>query len=116
MTDVRLEKVIGNLLRAGVSLSAALVLAGGIWYVASRALAAPEFRQFHPGLQGLGALARLPMPEKLIEIGLLVLIATPVARVIFSLIAFALERDRMYVIFTLIVLSVLLYSIGSAWL
>ncbi len=116
MTDVRLEKVIGNLLRAGVSLSAALVLAGGIWYVASSARAAPEFRQFHPEVQGFGALGKLPMPETLIEIGLIVLIATPIARVIFSLVAFALERDRMYVIFTLIVLSVLLYSIGSALL
>jgi len=45
---------------------------------------------------------------------LLLLIATPIARVAFSVVGFAIERDRLYVIFTLIVLAVLLYSfLGS---
>jgi uncharacterized membrane protein len=48
--------------------------------------------------------------------GLLTLIATPVARVIFCLAAFAIERDRMYLGFTLAVLVVLLYSICTALL
>ncbi len=52
----------------------------------------------------------------MIEIGLLLLIATPVARVIFSLAAFAIQRDRMYVWFTAVVFAVLLYSIGTALL
>jgi uncharacterized membrane protein len=39
------------------------------------------------------------------------LIATPVARVIFSVVAFAIERDRMYVSFTVWVLAILLYSL-----
>ena len=47
----------------------------------------------------------------MIQLGLLVLIATPIARVAFSLVAFALQRDRIYVIVTLIVLAVLLYSL-----
>jgi uncharacterized membrane protein len=47
----------------------------------------------------------------LIQLGLLLLIATPIARVAFSMVGFALERDRMYVVFTLIVLAVLLYSL-----
>jgi uncharacterized membrane protein len=46
---------------------------------------------------------------------LLLLIATPIARVAFAAFAFALEKDYMYVIITLIVLAVLLYSLlGSA--
>ena len=49
-----------------------------------------------------------------IQLGLLVLIATPIARVAFCIVAFALEHDRLYVLFTVIVLIVLLYSlIGS---
>ena len=48
--------------------------------------------------------------------GLLLLIATPVARVIFSAIVFAMEGDRMYLLFTLIVLAVLLYSLFGAFL
>ena len=51
----------------------------------------------------------------IIQLGLLLLIATPVARVALSIFGFAKERDRMYVVFTLIVFSILLYSlIGSA--
>ena len=47
----------------------------------------------------------------IIQLGLLLLIATPVARVLFSAIAFAIERDYMYVVITLIVLAILLYSL-----
>ena len=51
----------------------------------------------------------------IIQLGLLFLIATPVARVIFSILGFAAERDRMYVVFTVIVLAVLLFSlVGSS--
>ena len=50
----------------------------------------------------------------LLRAGVLLLIATPVVRVAFSVFAFALEKDRMYVIFTLIVLSVLMYSLLGA--
>ena len=43
--------------------------------------------------------------------GLLLLVATPVMRVIFSAAAFAFQGDRTYVIITLIVLAVLSYSL-----
>ncbi|HXU49289.1 MAG TPA: DUF1634 domain-containing protein, partial [Candidatus Binatia bacterium] len=47
----------------------------------------------------------------LIQLGLLLLIATPVARVIFSVFAFLYERDWKYVFFTLIVLGLLIFSL-----
>jgi len=50
------------------------------------------------------------------QLGLLLLIATPIARVMLSAIAFAVERDRMYVLFTLIVLTVLMYSLFGSFL
>jgi uncharacterized membrane protein len=51
----------------------------------------------------------------IIQLGLLLLIATPVARVAFSIFGFAQERDRMYVVFTVIVFAILLWSLlGSA--
>jgi uncharacterized membrane protein len=49
----------------------------------------------------------------IIQLGLLLLIATPVARVAFSVVAFALERDRLYVGITLIVLAVLAFSLAG---
>jgi uncharacterized membrane protein len=48
----------------------------------------------------------------IIQFGLLVLIATPIARVAFSLVGFAMEGDRKYMVITSIVLAVLLYGIG----
>ena len=51
--------------------------------------------------------------RNIIQLGLLLLIATPVARVAFSVVAFALERDRLYVVITLIVLAVLLFSLAG---
>jgi uncharacterized membrane protein len=51
----------------------------------------------------------------IIQLGLLLLIATPVARVALSIVGFAAERDRMYVSFALIVLAILFYSLfGSS--
>jgi len=114
MTDQRMDAIIAKLLRTGVASAAAAVLAGGIAYVASSGRTVPDFRSFHPEMRGLGGLWSLGWPEALIEIGLLALIATPVARVVFCLAAFVLERDRMYVGFTLAVLAVLLYSICTA--
>ena len=46
--------------------------------------------------------------EAIIQLGVLILIATPIARVLLSLVAFALQRDRTYIVVTLIVLVVLL--------
>ena len=106
MTDERLETIIAVLLRTGVLSAAALVFAGGIWYLATTE-AEPSYRVFQP----VAIFARDTPPEFTIEVGLLLLIATPVARVIFSLIGFALERDKLYVALTAVVLLILAYSL-----
>ncbi|MBZ5727294.1 MAG: DUF1634 domain-containing protein [Acidobacteriia bacterium] len=111
-----MERTIATLLRAGVMLSAAVVLAGGVWYLATAGSAVPAYARFHGGPRGVQSLGAVAGPRAVILLGLLILIATPVARVVFSLVAFALERDRSYVIITLAVLAILLYSIGTAWL
>jgi uncharacterized membrane protein len=110
MTDTRLENIIGNLLRAGVGLAAALVLAGGLWYLADNGGAELSYAHFAES-GGIRTMFTLPAPQVLILAGLLVLVATPVARVIFSLLAFVLERDWEYVVLTAVVLAVLTYSI-----
>jgi len=120
VNDQRLEIIIGNLLRAGVLLSAAVVLGGGVWLLFDCGHARADYHQFLPPadtLRSPGAIVaalRRPDPQLLIQFGLLLLIATPVARVIISLIAFAIERDWLYVLLTAIVLAVLLYSLGGA--
>ena len=47
----------------------------------------------------------------IIQLGLLLLIATPVMRVVLSLVGFAWQRDRIYVLVSLTVLVLLLYSL-----
>ena len=49
-------------------------------------------------------------PQAIIVVGLLLLIATPVVRVAVSVVAFALEHDRRYVVITLVVLAILILS------
>ena len=118
MSDKRIEQVIGALLQAGVLLSAAVVLAGGVWLLIECGREGPNYRQFRPidaALRtpaGIIASLRHPDPGSLIQFGLLLLIATPVARVALSLAAFALQRDRVYVVVTLVVLAVLSYSLA----
>lgn len=120
-SDERVEGVIGNLLRIGVISSAIVVCLGGVLYLMRDARQpAPNLRTFEPEelrsplhiVREAGALH----PLGLIMLGLLLLIATPVVRVIFSVVAFVLQRDYMYILFTLLVLSVLLYSLFSGYL
>jgi uncharacterized membrane protein len=46
----------------------------------------------------------------IIQLGILLLIATPIARVAFALLAFAIERDRLYICISLTVLAVLAWG------
>ena len=116
-TDQRVEIIVGNLLRAGVLLAAAVVCAGGVVFLARHGAETPHYRLFAgepPGLRTISGILAGVLTfhgRYIIQLGLLILIATPVARVAFSVAAFALERDRMYVVFTLIVLAVLLFSL-----
>jgi uncharacterized membrane protein len=118
MTDQQLEGIVGNLLRAGVLLSAVVVFGGGMWLLLECGAARTGYRQFHPPAAALLSPAGIvrglahPNPPAIVQFGLLLLIATPVARVILCLAIFAFRRDRIYTTITLIVLAVLAYSLA----
>jgi uncharacterized membrane protein len=120
--DERLVRIIGSLLRAGVLLSGALVVAGGIIYLVRHGSELPHYRTFaaEPSdlrtISGIVACAFSIRGRCIIQLGLLFLIATPVVRVAFSAVAFALERDWLYVAVTSIVLAVLLFSLAGGHL
>lgn len=119
-TDERSERTIGILLRTGVLIAAIVVLAGGVLYLVHYGRMPADYRHFRgepADLRRVGGIFGDTLAwhsRGLIQLGLLLLIATPVARVAFSVAAFALERDSKYVVITLIVLGLLLYSLAGA--
>lgn len=116
-TDSQVEIFIGNILRIGVSTAALLVILGGLIYLFRGESGLPDYKIFHGEpleLRNIGEIIKYAFSfhsRGLIQLGLLVLIATPIARVVFSLFAFLLQKDKMYVVVTSIVLAVLCYSL-----
>ena len=116
-TDERVEGVISMLLRIGVVSAAAIVLLGGVLYLFQYGMAVPHYEVFQGEplhlrtVSGIIATALRFESSGIIQLGLLLLILTPVARVVFSVAAFGLQRDRLYVSVTIIVLVVLLYDL-----
>ncbi|TWI94786.1 putative membrane protein [Mucilaginibacter frigoritolerans] len=115
--DQDIEQLIGLQLRYGVVIASLIVLVGGILYLyISGSALLPHYEQF------AGEKARFITgaeiwqgalnlnPKGIIELGVVILIATPVLRILFSLIGFIIEKDRLYIIITLIVLLVMMFS------
>jgi uncharacterized membrane protein len=117
MTDQRLERWVAQVLRAGVLIAAAVVLGGGICYVIGNGHDTPSFSPFHAEpveyrqLSGIFSAAMHGDCRGVIQLGLVLLIATPVVRVALSLAGFAAERDRTYSTVTAIVLVILIVSL-----
>lgn len=111
-----LELAMGRMLRIGVTIAAVVVLAGGILYLAQSGGTQPDYRHFqtvYPDpktISGIMAAALHLDPRGIIKLGMLLLIATPVGRVVFGVVGFAVLRDRLYVAVSTIVLVILLFS------
>jgi uncharacterized membrane protein len=113
----KVEGFIGNLLRTGVVTAAIIVLVGGVLFLSGHATTGFSYHQFKGepaqlrSVMGIFHDAVAMHSLGLIQLGILLLIATPISRVVFSVFAFAEERDWMYVSITLVVLALLLYSL-----
>ncbi|MDA8162862.1 MAG: DUF1634 domain-containing protein [Desulfobacteraceae bacterium] len=118
-SDKEISVIIGYLLRTGVLIAAATVFAGGIVYLTHFGDIAPNYKFFRgepADLRSVGEVVRDTITfngKSLIQLGLLLLIATPVARVAFSILAFAVQRDRLYILVTVFVLAVLVFSLAG---
>jgi uncharacterized membrane protein len=116
--DKRTDEVIGNLLRTGVLIAAAVVLTGGVLFLIHYGSSPATYRVFRGEPSDLRHVSDIVHeavafdPRGLIQLGMLLLIATPIARVAFTVFAFVYARDWTYVVVTLIVLALLIYSIG----
>ncbi len=115
--DHEVEQLIGRLLQIGVLIAALVTIIGGAMVLAQHGAERPSYATFHGQPELLlsipaivrGAIALNSLA--IVQLGLLLLIATPIARVALTLVAFALQRDRTYIVVTAIVLALLLYGI-----
>jgi uncharacterized membrane protein len=115
--DRKMENFIGGLLRGGVLLSAVTIFVGAVIYLARHGGSPADYRAFHgepDEYRTISGILRNVVALRgrgIIQLGLLFLIATPVARVAFSIFGFARERDRLYTIVAAMVFVILLYSL-----
>jgi uncharacterized membrane protein len=115
VTPARFRAVVSAVLIVGVAVSAVLIGAGFIAALAigwqgsliGAATATGPTTDFGDLPARLAAL----QPVAITQLGLLALVATPVARVAASVVGFAIEGDRLYVAITLTVLAILLASL-----
>ena len=115
MNPDRFRALVSGVLIVGVATSAVLMTVGfaaslvvgwngSIRGLPTTTLASSDFSALVNGLLEL-------RPIAIAQAGLLVLVATPVVRVMASIVGFALEGDRLYSAITLAVLAVLLVSL-----
>ncbi len=120
MDDRRLESIIGKLLRTGVLLAAATVFAGGVLYLGRHGAEPANYHKFVAGgsnitsVSGIVEAAAHGDSVAMMQIGLVLLILTPIARVALAVVGFFLERDRLYTAVSLIVLLILMFSLIHA--
>ena len=116
-TDHELDLSVAAMLRFGVTLAAIVVFAGGVLSLRHPWAPVPDYSHFQLAVASLRTVAGVfhgvaeGSSASIMQLGLLLLIATPVARVAFCVVGFARQRDRLYVLVSASVLLILLYSL-----
>jgi uncharacterized membrane protein len=116
-TDEQFDIVLARVLRTGVLLSAAIVAFGAVVFLVRHGFEQPMYHVFKGeprpfrSVDGIFEMARDLSGRGLVQLGLLFLIATPIARVVFSIVGFMRQRDWLYVGVTATVLALLAYSL-----
>ncbi len=116
-TDHQIDQVIGRLLQVGVLIAAVVTIVAGVLYLQQHGAATADYRTFRgvpatlSSLTGIvhGVLAG--QRAAMVQAGLVLLILTPMARVALTLGAFLVQKDRLYVLLTSVVLAVLMYGL-----
>jgi len=115
--DERFDILLAAVLRTGVLVSATIVASGGVVLLVRHGVEHPMYHVFQGEPQPLRSVAGIVQQARhlsgrgLVQLGLLCLIATPIARVAFSIIGFMRQRDWLYVGMTAAVLALLAYSL-----
>ncbi len=119
LADRALEIVVARLLQGGVLLAAVIVTGGSLVFLGRHAGDPTHYRSFHGEPHALRSVRAILEgafagdARAVTQLGLLVLIATPVARVALAALGFALERDRLYTGVALLVLGLLAFGLSG---
>jgi uncharacterized membrane protein len=119
-SDQGLDVSVAVVLRIGITLSAAVVILGGVLLGNHLFGAVPDYTHFQPGDPGLRSVMGIVQgavnftPKSIIQLGLLLLIATPVARVVLCIVGFARQHNILYVAVSTIVFVILILSFLKA--
>lgn len=121
ITDKDIQSLVGNLLRAGVYISMVIVVLGGIIYLFEHGHEKIDYAEFSfnkVSLKTVESIFENVLTFKgaaVIQFGLLMLIFTPIARVLMAVVTFFIEKDYLYVLIGLIVLAIIMASLGGGF-
>ncbi len=118
-TDKDLQIIIGNVLRYGVWLALTVALIGGFILLLSSPEQTIDFQNFTIRDNNLFEVFNTIIAgveqgngEAIIFLGIIFLFLTPALRLVLSLISFFLEKDRLYIFITLIVIGIIVLSVS----
>ena len=117
--DKDMQLLLGQVLRLGTVISISIVFIGGVYYMIRHGHGVADYHVF----KGVPTFVSTPAGiiggvlglrgQAIIQLGIMLLIATPILRVVFSTIGFVLEKDYMYVGISLLVLLIIFTSLLS---
>ncbi|WP_419801194.1 DUF1634 domain-containing protein [Mucilaginibacter sp.] len=117
--DADVQLLIGTVLRWGVIISMSVVFIGGLIYVYRHGHETASYHNFEgepdflKNIKGIFSGVAAMKGRAIIQAGILLLIATPIARIVLSIISFSLEKDYLYIFITTLVLMIILLSMLS---
>lgn len=119
-TDRDISLLVGQILRIGVLIASTILIIGAILYLIVHGQEpVPNYRLFasepssNTTIPGIIKGVLTGSVPQIIQLGVLVLICTPILRVVGSLLGFVIEKDRLYIGITSMVLFVIIFSILS---
>lgn len=118
-TDSDLQSIIGNVLRYGVLLALVTSLIGGVVLFMTQPDKKIDFSTFNEKDENIFIVFQRLFEglqhgdgESIIFLGIILLFLTPAIRLILSLFSFFLEKDWLYIFITLIVISIIVFSVS----
>lgn len=119
LNDKDIQVILGTLLRAGVIISMSIVLIGGVIFLIHHKGAITDYKVFKPELNKFSSIVAIFrgvlsfQGDAIVQFGILMLIFTPIARIVFAIFSFLIERDYLYVFIGMIILAIITISLNG---